>query len=140
MPSAFLERGSPPGGSELEAILGKSSALWAELRAELGAAFAPLDEKWSFAGKTHGWALQLKQKTRTVLYLVPCRGHFVASLALNQNGYEAAIRAVLPASVLDVIRQAPTYPEGRGVRLAVRHKKDVGVVRKLASIRMANLS
>ena len=32
----------------------------------------------------------------------------------------------------------PEYPEGRGVRLEVRNKKDLANVEELASIKMAN--
>ena len=89
-PSAFLDRGSPPGERGLEAVLGEGSSLWAELRAHLSSEFAPLSEKWSFSGKSHGWILQMRQKQRTVLYMVPCPGYFVASFALSEKACQAA--------------------------------------------------
>lgn len=137
-PSAFLDRGSPPSERALEAVLGKGNGLWVELRADLSSEFAPLNGKWSFSGKSHGWILQLRQKQRTVLYMVPCPGYFVASFALGEKACQAAHGSRLPTRVLEIIQHAPKYPEGRGVRLEVRNKKDLANVEALASIKMAN--
>ena len=112
--------------------------MWAELRADISSEFAPLTEKWSFSGKSHGWILQLRQKRKTVLYMVPCPGYFVASFALGEKACQAAQGRSLPAQVLKTIQDAPKYPEGRGVRLEVRNKKDLANVGELASIKMAN--
>jgi hypothetical protein len=137
-PSAFLDRGSPPSEQALEAVLGKGKDLWAELRDHLAAEFAPLGEKWSFSGKSHGWILQLRRKQKTVLYLVPCPGYFVASFALSEKACSAADGSGLPTRVLEIIQHAPSYAEGRGVRLEVRTKKDLANVQALALIKMAN--
>ena len=137
-PSAFLDRGSPPSERMLEAVLGKGIGLWAELRAHLATEFAPLSEKWSFSGKSHGWILQLRQKQRTVLYMVPCPGYFVASFALGEKACSAAPGSGLPTGVLAIIQHAPKYPEGRGVRIEVRNKKDLANVEALALIKMEN--
>jgi hypothetical protein len=137
MPSAFLERDSPPGDRALADVLGKASALWARLRADLAAEHAPLSDQWSFSGKTHGWILKLSQKKQTVVYLVPCPGHFVASFALSEKACAAARRSKLPALVLEAIDRAPTYAEGRGVRLEVRAEKDLANVEKLAAHKMS---
>jgi hypothetical protein len=104
----------------------------------LSSAGAPLNENWSYSGKSHGWILQLRQKRRTVLYLVPCRGYFVASFALGKKACQAALESGLPPQVLEIIQHAPSYPEGRGVRLEVHSRKDLENVEELASIKMAN--
>jgi Protein of unknown function (DUF3788) len=137
-PSAFLDRSSPPKASELEAVLGRAGALWAGLHAALSADFAPVSEKWSYSGKAYGWSLQLRRKTRTILYMIPGAGRFVAAFALGEKACAAARQGGLPPPLLEAIRGAKRYPEGRAVRLEVRSKKDVTTVRKLAAIKMAN--
>jgi hypothetical protein len=57
---------------------------------------------------------------------------------MGESACLAAQRSGLPPHVLEIIQQAPKYPEGRGVRLEVRGKKDLVNVEKLASIKMAN--
>ncbi|MBZ5638852.1 MAG: DUF3788 domain-containing protein [Acidobacteriia bacterium] len=137
-PSAFLDRGSRPTERTLEAVLGEASGSWADLRAALSSRFAPLVGRWSFSGKSHGWILKLRQKQRTVLYPVPCSGTFVASFALSEKAHEAAQGSTLPGRVLEILRTAPRYLEGRGVRIEVHDKKDLASVETLASIKMAN--
>ena len=137
-PSAFLDRGSPPSERSLEAVLGNGNGLWAQLRASLASEWIPLQEKWSFSGKSHGWILQLRHKKRTVLYMVPCPGYFVASFALGESACVASQRSGLPPRVVEIIQKAPRYPEGRGVRLEVRSKQDLANVKQLALIKMAN--
>jgi hypothetical protein len=137
-PSAFLDRGSPPSERALETILGRGYGLWTQLRVSLSSEFTPLSEKWSFSGKSHGWILQLRKKQRTVLYMVPCPGYFVASFALSEKASQAIQRSRLPSPVLAIIQQAPKFAEGRGVRLEVRNKRDLANVEALASIKMAN--
>ena len=132
--------GSGPGRREIAGVLGKASALWTGLHGDLSSRFGPLEEKWSFSQKTNHWALQLKEKKkkRTVLYLIPLPGCFQAAFALGEKACAAAQASRLPAAVLDIIEQAPRYPEGRGVRLDVRSRKDVEHVKAIAAIKMAN--
>ena len=130
--------GSAPDKRDLDDMLGRAGGLWERLHANLVSEFGPLAEKWSFSKTTGRWSLQLKRKQRTVVYLIPCRGHFLASFALGERACAAAKGGGLPASVLAVINGAPSYPEGRGVRLEVRSVKDVANVANLAAVKMAN--
>lgn len=134
------DRGAPPAKRELEDLLGRASALWASLQADLSSEFGPLAERWSFSGKTRHWLLQLKQtkKQRTVLYLTPARGYFLAAFALGEKACQAARASGLPAAVLEIIDRAPRYPEGRGVRIEVRNRQDLQNVKQLATIKMAH--
>jgi hypothetical protein len=129
---------SSPGKRELAGLLGRTVTLWASLYSELSSDFGPLTERWIFTRKTNHWALQLKQKKRTIVYLIPVGRGFRAAFALGEKACAAACAGHLPASVLDVIERAPRYAEGRGVTLEVRTRKDVENVKALAAIKMAN--
>jgi hypothetical protein len=122
-----VSSGAPPGPRELEKTLGRTSAHWIRLRANLADEFGPLAERWSFSAKTRRWSLQLKQRKqrRTVLYLIVCEGHFLAGFALGEKACRAARESGLPAAVLELIERAPRYAEGRGVWLEVRDRKSV---------------
>jgi Protein of unknown function (DUF3788) len=133
--SAFDDKASPPDPRSLEAMLGRTSGLWTRLTERLHAAYDPLDEDWGFAGKAYGWSLRLKGKKRALLYLTPCRGYFVASFALGEKACAAAHDRELPRGILDLIDAAPRYPEGRGVRIPVRTRKDVEHVERIAAIK-----
>ena len=127
-----------PGKRELAGLLGKAGTLWATLHADLCSQFGPLTEKWIFTRKTNHWALQLKQKKRTVVYLIPTAGAFRAAFALGEKACAPARESGLPAPVLDLIERAPRYAEGRGVTLEVRTQKDARAVEAVAAVKMAN--
>ena len=136
--SAFDDKSRPPRDDELAGMLGRSFVSWNELRRIIASTFAPLSEDWGFAGKSYGWGLRLRRPARTVLYMTPCKGYFLASFALGEKAVKAAHESDLPDSILDIIDSAKKYAEGRGVRLEVRTAKDVRNVEKLAIIKMKN--
>jgi len=136
--SAFDDKSKKPRVSDLEKTLGRTFVHWGNLITYLAKEYAPLLEKWNFAGAKWGWSLQLKQKKRTVLYLTPCEKHFLVGLVLGERAVKAAHDSSLPDSVLAIIDGAKKYAEGRGVRLEIRKKTDLDSVKKLAAIKMAN--
>jgi hypothetical protein len=122
----------------LAATLGPAFAHWNALRKAIAARFDPLSEEWGFAGKNAGWGLRLKRPTRTVLYMTPCSGYFLASFALGEKAVKAAHESDLSAPILEIIDGARKYVEGRAVRIEVRNARDVRNVEKIAVIKMAN--
>lgn len=134
--SAFDDKTKKPTAAELEEMLGRTSAHWVELLAHVSTECAPLDETWSFAGAKWGWSLRLKQKKRTVLYMTPCKRHFLVGFVLGEKAVKAAHAADLPDSILAAIDGARKYVEGRGVRIEIRGKKDLEAVKELAAVKM----
>lgn len=135
--SIFDDKSRPPKDAELAIALRDSFLFWNELKKLIGLRFKPLSTEWGYASKTTGWGLRLKNKDRTILYMTPCEGHFLASFALGEKAVKAAHEDDLPLSVLKTIDNAKKYAEGRGVRLKVRNGRDVRNVEKLAAIKMA---
>ena len=136
--SAFDDKSNPPRDCDLAATLGSTFVFWNELKRIIASRFSPLSEEWGFTSKKTGWGLRLKREKRTVLYMTPCEGYFLASFALGEKAVKAAHESDLPVSVLHVIDGAKKYAEGRGVRLEVRSAEDVRNVEKLAVIKMAS--
>ena len=136
--SAFDDKSKAPGAADLEKMLGRTSTHWFNLIKHAESEYPPLEEKWNFSGEKWGWALRLKQKKRTILYMTPSKGYFLIGLVLGEKAVKAAHDKDLPAPILAAIDQAPKYAEGRGIRIEVRNKKDFDNVKKLAAIKMAN--
>jgi hypothetical protein len=136
--SAFNDKSRLPQNDDLAATLGGTFVFWNELKRLIASKFAPLSIEWGFTSKKTGWGLRLKREKRTILYMTPREGYFIASFALGEKAVKAAHESDLPVSVLEVIDSAKKYAEGRGVRLEVRSAEDVRNVEKLAVIKMAN--
>jgi hypothetical protein len=132
-PNAFIGRTKPPTDDELSAELGAARALWDELLAGLA---LPVQEWNSYSPKA-GWSLKLKLGKRTILYLAPCHGSFRVAFVFGAKAVEAARQSKLPKAVIKIIDEAPRYPEGTGVRLEIKARKDLAAVRKLAEVKLA---
>jgi len=135
--SAFDDKEKQPRPKDLDSMLGRTSVHWHTLVSHIEAEYAPLEETWMFSGAKWGWSLRLKQKKRAILYLTPCKGHFLAGFALGEKAVEAAHASRLPEAVIAAIDAAPRFAEGRGVRLEIRNKRDVESTKELAAIKMA---
>jgi hypothetical protein len=136
--SAFDDRSKQPQEADLAATLGEALAHWNELQKLIADEFAPVTIEWGFTNQSTGWGLRLKTKKRTIVYMTPCQGYFLASFALGEKAVQAAHDSKLPDQILKVIDSAKKYAEGRGVRVEVRTAKDVRNISKLANIKMAN--
>jgi hypothetical protein len=134
--SAFGDKDLQPLDSDLAETLGGSVELWDALISQMKTQFRPLSVDWGFSGKKWGWSLRLRHKTRTVLYLTPCSGHFVVGFALGQKAVDAAHESDLPQSTLETIDGSQKYAEGRAVRFEVRTSDDLRSAAKIATIKM----
>jgi Protein of unknown function (DUF3788) len=135
--NAFIGKAKAPTEAEVDAALGATAALWKQLvdwMAEQGAG----ESEWNSYSLKAGWALKLKQKKRTIVYLAPCAGHFRVAFILGDRAVAAARKGDLAKSTLKLLDEAPRYAEGTGVRLMVKAAKDLGAIKKLALIKMAN--
>ena len=133
--SAFTDRVHQPTDDDLRFVLGKSHEAWARLIELVAARVDQILPVWGFTSEVTGWGLRLKRKGRVILYMTPCRGHFLVSFALGEKAVDAARARKLPASLLKAIDGAPKYSEGRGVRLEVRQTREVSALAALAKIK-----
>jgi len=136
-PSVFLDKQQPPSPKALSSTLSKSINLWDSLKSHVASRYAPVIETWGYAGKQFGWSLALKQKKRSIAYLIPGAGLFVCSLAFNEKAVAEAGARDLPAAVMKMIGEAKRFPEGRAIRLEIKSSKDVAVMKELIDIKMS---
>jgi hypothetical protein len=136
--SAFNDRSRPPRENEVEKVLGDVFPLWRELESALATEFGPTSEEWGFSGASTGWGLRIRTPKRTIVYMTPREGHFLASFAIGEKAAAAARESGLAATVLAAMDSARRYAEGRAVRLEVRRPCDVAAVVALARVKMAN--
>lgn len=137
-PNAFVNQPDPPTDSELAAALGPTKALWDQLLAALADEHELVIREWNSYSRKAGWALRVKRVERNILYLSPCQGWFLASLALGDKAVQAARQGSLPPRVLRIISEARRYAEGTAVRLEVHTAADIAAVIQLAAIKLKN--
>ena len=139
LPNAFIGKAGKPSDEELAAELGRSAkTLWDQLLSELAGQYNINIAEWHSYSRKAGWALRLKFRERTIVYLLPSKGSFRASFALGDKAIAAARASKLPKKVLTIIDEARKYAEGTAVRLEVTNAKDVEAVKLLAVIKLAH--
>ncbi len=122
--SALDDKSVEPVASDVARVLGRSEELWFELIARMEASYGPLTEAWGFSGVKYGWSLRLKQKKRTILYLIPQSDTFLAGIVLGDRALSLLRRDDLSPEVLNAIDEAPRYGEGTGFRIPVAQTAD----------------
>lgn len=136
LPNAFIGKSKPPTNEELAVTLGTAKPLWERLLSELVAELKLTDQEWNTSSPKLGWSLRVKSSERIVVYLAPLDGSFRASFALGEKAVKAALGMGLPASVVEVIKNARKYAEGTAVRIEVRTPADIEVVKKLVRAKL----
>jgi hypothetical protein len=97
-----------------------------------------LDEEWKSISPKYGWSLRLKLKKRTIVQLSPCDRCFRVAFILGDRAVKVTRQSDLPKSTFKIIHDAPHHAEGTGVRLEAKKPGDLGAIRKLALIKLAN--
>lgn len=136
MAAVFVDKAHPPDDASVRATLGEAVGMWDAVRDRLVGDNAPIEEQWAWSGSKAGWTLRLARGGRPVAYLTPWEGECRASLALVERAVDVA-RGQLDADAMELIDAAPSYPEGRAIRLTLRTPRDVETFAILARVRMA---
>jgi hypothetical protein len=137
-PNAFIGTVKKPTDGELTAALGPARTTWDQLLAGLDREYGANVLEWNSYSPKAGWSLRVKRKARTIVWLGPREGSFLAAFILGDKAMRAARAGKLPQRIMKILETAPKYPEGTGVRIPMKTLKDLAAVRTLAAIKLAN--
>jgi hypothetical protein len=137
MLSALPDPSRRPTESELAAVLVRAAPVWTTFVADVQAAHGPLEEQWNHGGAKIGWTMRLRRPKRAVAYLIPGEGRFLVGLVLPRKAVAALATAKLPKAMTALVEAAPTYAEGRGVRIPCRTAADAAALVRLVALREA---
>lgn len=95
-------------------------------------------EEWKSYSRKEGWSLLLKKKTRTIVYLGPCKGCIRVSLVLGDKAIQFARNHKLPPTAAEALESSILYPEGTGIYLFVKTCKALEEIKTLILAQPAN--
>jgi len=136
IPNAFIDRTEAPTDADLAAELGPAKVLWDQLVEDMAKELGVTVQEWNSYSRKAGWSLRLKRGKRNILYLSPCRGCFRVMFILGDKAVGAARVCGDCERILQLIDEAPRYPEGTGIRLDVTGPEDIPVIKALARIKL----
>ncbi len=133
----FPDKSHVPQDVDLARILGRTKHHWDNLRAHALDADPAATPEWKFYSQKSGWTFLLRGKRRNVLYMRPSASHsFTVTIMFGKKAAQAAEQSDLPDHVVEMIRLAPQYPEGRAVRIEVTKATDVKIAKRLLAMKM----
>ena len=136
--STLDDKSVVPNESILSDVLGEAFKIWKDIIKFLQEKCGDIQEVWKFTGQKYGWSFRIKYKKRTILYLGPRKEYFMAVFIFGEKAVAAAEKSALPEFIIDMIRSAKKYMEGRVIRIEVRQQADIKNIEKLVEIKLAN--
>ena len=127
----------PPSIAALKSTLGDSCSLWIRLVERVTGAFPNIREEWKAAKVVMGQVCLLKQKEKTLVYLIPIESGFEVSVVLGEQAAAAALAEELRDDVRQVILSARKYAEGRSIRFQVTSEGHLPDIQKLIEAKIA---
>jgi hypothetical protein len=136
--NAFVGQKTQPTIDQVLTALGPASTAWCELVGWLAQECGVDSVEWQCHSRLHGWSCKLKHRNRTIVHLGPRHGSFLAMLNIGDRALQAARDSNLSKNLRKALEQAPHYPEGIGLRIAVKSARDLASVKKLAVAKLVH--
>ncbi len=134
--SIFEDKSKAPGNSELAGVLKENFKLWNELIDVVLKHYPAATKEWHYSGTNYGWGFRLRDSKRAIIYMTPCDGFFKASFVFGEKATKEALGSSLSEEILNIIRSAKVYAEGRGIRVDVKNKDLIEDIKKLIEIKL----
>jgi len=132
--SIFLESDNMPDKMALIRALGECFPAWEQVTDYIIKHALQASDEWTFSKS--GWNYRIRHNRRVIIYLMPCKGYFRASLILGKRGINEAKEALLSEPVRAAIDVAKTYAEGTGIRIDVKSEETLNDVKKLIDLKL----
>jgi hypothetical protein len=138
MSSIFTEKSKMPDARALAGVLGVSYNYWEEIDGSIRKSHGATRQEWKFYGAKSGWQLKLLLKKRNLFFMVPYEKHFLIVFLFGDKAVEAVEKSDLPPAMIQELKDARRYMEGRGLRVDVRTRAAVKHVLTLVEIKINN--
>lgn len=138
MSSIFIDKSVKPDNQMLAEVLSTSFKLWEKIKSSLINDYGKLDEDWKYYGQKIGWTLKLLYKKRNLFFFTPYEKYFQIAFVFGDKAVAVVEKSDLPRTIIDEIKNARKYVEGRGLRIGVKKQSDVKIVLKLTEIKINN--
>jgi hypothetical protein len=122
----------------LSGALGQSYKYWEEIRNTLENQYGPLIEEWKYYSVSSGWTLKLLMKKRNLFFFTPYEKYFRLAFIFGDKAVSAVEKSDLPVKMVQELKSAKRYVEGRGLRIEVKKKTNIKNVITLVAIKINN--
>lgn len=136
--NAFIDKLAKPDDQALVRALGKTYPLWAEIEEHVATVHGESTEGWKYYGPKSGWTLKTLRRKPNLFFFTPYQGYFRIAFVFGDRTVAEILKSDLPKAVIEEVKNAKKYAEGRGLRVEVKTRRDVESVKKLIAIKVMN--
>ena len=136
--SVFMDKSIIPDQYNLEKKLGITSEFWKELKNHLEENYGPITEDWKFYSQKYGWTLKMLRKKRNLFFFTPLENYFRIVFVFGDKAVAVIEQNDLPKDMIETLKNARKYAEGRGLPIEVKSGADVENIKKLVEIKINN--
>jgi Protein of unknown function (DUF3788) len=134
--SIFSDKMKVPSADDLRMSLGRTFELWQRIRDFAVANYPGALEEWNYPGDKYGWSFRIKDKKRAILYMLPRDGFFKVAMVFGQKATDEILASRISPKIIEELRAAKVYAEGRGIRIDVENEKVVCDIFNLITIKL----
>ncbi len=138
MKSVFMDKSNMPTDADLKSALGNMYDIWIELGEFTIRVYTGALEEWKYGGEKYGWSFRISDKKRVLIYLLPRDKYFKVAFVFGQKAVLEILNSNVSESIVNELKTAKVYSEGRGIRIDVKDDGCVDDLKKLINIKVGN--
>lgn len=119
MEPVFVDKTIMPTEEMLKNTLGGSYRVLTSLK-ERSDEYGDITYEWKMYSKKSGWTQLVKQKKRTLFYILHRENYFEVSFVFGDRAVEALEASELADNLKKELREARKYMEGRGLSISLQ--------------------
>jgi len=135
--SIFTDKNSIPNQNDLMESLEKSFHLWQLIVDTVHAKYPDSSDEWNYPGVKYGWSFRMKDKKRTILYLLPRDHYFKVAFVFGQKATDAIMNSNIAETIKTELIAARVYAEGRGIRIDIKNDMLINEIKELINIKFS---
>ncbi len=136
MKSIFTQKDIKPSKEDVEKALGSTFELWSLLVDFTKDANPVAFEEWKYTSEKYGWSFRISDKKRVLIYLLPRDKFFKVAFVFGQKAMDSILESDISESIVNELKLAKVYAEGRGIRIEVRDRSILNDIEKLINIKI----
>lgn len=136
--SYFSDKATMPDEKMTAEALAGSITLWDDLKVWTKQEYPAVTGEWKHYGKAAGWSYKMLSGKRNLLFFVPLSGSFRIRIVLGEKAVSKAVASDLPSEVIEKIREAVAYTEGRSIDIDIENSTQLKTVKQLLKIKTDN--
>lgn len=134
----FTDKTIKPSDELLSQALGTTYKYWDEIRTTLRKEYGELIEEWKYYGQKYGWSLKFLLKKRNLFFFTAYDKYFSLGFVFGDKVVSVIEKSDMPKNIIDDLKSAKKYAEGRGLRLEIKKRVDITHIKKLVEIKINN--